>query len=247
MKEISFLNRYKLNETNDYVDISFYEVSENTAPVLKTDEVELTNVGTKKSMMIKVSTKSMIYPINFRNLGLNVFLNGTENNLTFNLYKVDSLEYPTTLPSKISTLRQSNYVDIGAKGFLINLSTDLTIKNSNYYYLLEPNVSDGTTYTTRFNVQRYNFKMPLITVSNEYDGQLPQYIKNDHIEFNDCNIDLNLYNGKFILSKSLVKFKGNRLPINLFYTHTNYKYDSEYVNLTSNVYYQLPNNCKINY
>ena len=247
MKEYSFLNRYKLNEQNDYADISFYEVSPNSSPILKTDEVELTNENARKSMLIKVSTKSKVYPVSFKYLYLKLFLNGVENTLTFNLYRVGTLGYPTTLPEKLSTLNQSINTDIGARGFMFNISTDLTSKNSDYFYLLEPNVSEGTNYKTRINVQRYNFKMPLITVSNEYDTKLPQYLKYDNIQFENCTIDLNLYNAKFTLNRPLVMFKGQRMPMNLSYSYCNYVYDSEYINLTNNIYYSLPNNCKINY
>ena len=109
MKEYSFLNRYKLNEQNDYADISFYEVSPNSSPILKTDEVELTNENARKSMLIKVSTKSKVYPVSFKYLYLKLFLNGVENTLTFNLYRVGTLGYPTTLPEKLSTLNKNSH------------------------------------------------------------------------------------------------------------------------------------------
>ena len=130
---------------------------------------------------------------------------------------------------------------------MLNVGKYLTSLNSDYYFLIEPNVSNDITYTTYFNVLKYLNKKPLVTVSNRYDSQLPQYLKNDNNSFENCSININLYNGKFTLIRPLISYKGQRLPMNLFYNHSNNEYDSEYVNLTNKVYYNLPNNCKLNY
>ena len=89
MREYSFLYRMLLSEATNYADISFYEVSPNSIPVLKTDEIELSNVNTKKSLIMKVLTKGVSYPINFKKFMLKLYLNGDNNSLSFNLYSIE--------------------------------------------------------------------------------------------------------------------------------------------------------------